>query len=453
MRGHMNSLTLFLLVCLTCLVSTGNAVSQEPQAPPATTVLVEKSEVRELNLVRKYTGAIEAINEVPAVARVSGKIMEVCFEEGSEKEVQAGDPLFKIEDTVYVANVESARANVESCIANIASAEANIQVCEAQLKQAQAQCTNAKRTFDREKKLFDDGRAVSEQDFQAAECALLSAQAAVQAAEAQLGVTQSALSAAKAAKLAADAQLTLAEENLSYTDVRAEITGRVGRLPYARGTYVTPASQPLITVVQYDPIYIKMIMSEKDFVSLFGNTENLKETTTVSIQLSDGSIYSDAEGKPVLGKIAVVDNKVKSAVDSITIWVEFPNAEYKLNPGGIVRVNLTKLYTPGVSVKHSAIQHTQMGSAVYVVNADGTWEPRPVGLGVSNETFQAITSGLKAGEVVVTGGANKVRPGARLKPVYESELVKPGQPAAGAAPAAGAKSAAAPTKQAKGTQK
>ena len=436
MRGHLRYFTLFLLISASCLIFMENAYSQknktEKTEPKLIPVLAEKTKTRELNLVRKYTGAVEAINEVPAVTRVSGKIMEVYFEEGSEKEVQAGDKLFKIEDTVYLANVESAKANVGSCTANIASAEANIRVCEAQLKLAQAQSMNAQRTFDREKKLYKEGQAVSEQDYQTAECSLLSAQANVQAAEAQLGVTRSALAAAQAAKLAAEAQLTLAMENLGYTDITAEITGRVGRLPYAKGTYVTPSSQPLITVVQYDPIYVKLTMSEKDFVSLFGNTEKLKETSSVSIQLTDGSLYADAQGNPVLGKIAVVDNKVKSAVDSITIWVEFPNAEYKLNPGGIVRVNLTKLYPPSISVKHTAIQHTMMGTAAYVVKPDGSWEPRPIELGVSNETYQAVI-GLKEGETVVTGGANKVRPGALLKPVFEEANTGASQPAAGAA--------------------
>lgn len=363
---------LFFSVMLGLVLSmpaAGRAQEKDGEAPkmPPIVVLVEKVFSRPPVIDKKYVGVIEAIDSVTSVSRVSGDIMDVTFGEGDL--VKEGALLFKIEDVRYKAAVESAKARIEQVKARIQYAEAS---------------------YKRNLKLYKDITGVSEDEVES---------------------VASTLAGAKAELRALEAELILAEDDMKNTEIYSKITGRAGRLVHSKGNYITPATGALITVVQMDPIYVRFTMSEKDFLSMFGNVDELKRTASVVLQLADGTFYKNGGDGPMKGEIRFIDNAVKTALSSIAIWVSFANPTERLNPGGIARVHLTKTgETEYPMVKASAVLFTQEGPQVYVLGEHNIPQMRKVTLGPTDVggVYRTVTSGLKDGETVVIDGTHKI---------------------------------------------
>ena len=335
-----------------------------PEMPPAK-VLVENVFSRPEKIDKKYVGTLEAINTVTSTTRVSGDILKVTFQEGDL--MKAGDLLFEIDDTRYVAAVESA---------------------EGRIAQIKARLKYLKASYERNKGLYDEITGVSKDEIENIESLLTGSEADLRVAE---------------------AALVLAEDDLKHTKIYSQITGRAGRLVYSRGNYVTPASGALITVVQMDPIYVRFSMSERDFISMFGNVETLQKEASVELQLADGTLYKDGGEEPMRGKIEFIDNSVRTSTDSIQIWASFKNPTEKLNAGGIARIHLSKTGTVEYpAVKSSAIMFTASGPTVYVIGPENTPQPRPVTLGTSDGVYRTVLTGLQDGETVITDGTHKV---------------------------------------------
>lgn len=387
---------------------------------------------------KKYVGNVEAINQVDSVARVSGTLsIAPGFDEGSH--VKKGQLLFEIDPVPYQAKVDAAKAAIEQTKARIEYAQSN---------------------YNRLNDLYERN-AGSKDDKE-------SAFANLKSLEAEL--------------LSANAQLVLAEEDLKYTKIFAELDGRAGRRAYSAGSYVSPQSSALVRVVQTDPIYVRFTMSERDYISMFGNADALKATSSISLTLPNDETY------PESGEISFVDNTVKSTTDTIKIWAKFPNPNETLSPGGVVTVNLTKKDTENAaSVEPSAILFDNAGPFVYVlvdsisdedlykeIGADARYKKaieavengekskeefmaefkaehfqqidpktkkvvadffvdnkvdskylmtlrRNVTLGPSTSSATSIYSGIKAGDIVMMDGVNKARPFDLVRPFYRGE--------------------------------
>ncbi|MDO4576255.1 MAG: efflux RND transporter periplasmic adaptor subunit [Planctomycetia bacterium] len=400
-----------LTVVLSCLLLAGSVFQVFAQAPgkmPPMTVRVGKVVARNPVVAKKYVGAFEAIEKVDSIARVSGFITKVNFKEGDL--VKKGDLLFEIEQIRYQAAYDSKLASVAQATATIEQAEASIVEIEARIRYAQS-------TNKRNEDLFKSGAAVSQDEVENTQSQLKVLTAQLEAAKAQLEAAKAQLASAQAAEI-------LAKDDLGHTKIYAMITGRAGRLTYTLGNYVTPSSQPLITVVQMDPMYVRFSMSEKDFTSLFGNVQKLRESANLKIQLADGKIYDQP------GEIAFLDNTVKTSVDSIQIWAKFPNPDELLNAGGIVRVHLSKVSKETKpAVKVSAVMHDTGGAYVYVLGAGNKVERRSVTLGTSDGLIQTVFDGVDVGETVITDGTHKVVPGMVVQPVPEEDEAKDVAPA------------------------
>lgn len=267
---------------------------------------------------KKYVGNVEAIEQVDSVARVAGTLtVAPGFEEGSY--VKKGQLLFQIDPIPYQAKVDAAKAA-------IAETEARIEY--------------AKSNYNRLSDLFSKN-AGSKDDMESAYANLKSLEASL---------------------LSARAQLTLAEEDLKYTKIISEIDGRAGRRAYSTGNYVTLQSQPLVRVVQMDPIYVRFTMSERDYMSMFGNAGALKANSSIELLLPNDTTYTGR------GEISFVDNSVKSTTDTIKIWAKFENPNETLNPGGVVTVNLAKRDAQAApTVEPSAILFDGKENFVYIL--------------------------------------------------------------------------------------
>ncbi|USQ95108.1 efflux RND transporter periplasmic adaptor subunit [Caulobacter sp. RL271] len=340
------------------------------------------AQTQPVGLTTELAGRTSAYLVSEVRPQVGGVIKARLFQEGSI--VHAGQSLYQIDPATYQASVNSAAAA---------------------LAQAQAQATAAKLKADRYKGLVATG-AVSKQDNDDA-----------QAAAAQ---TAAAVAVQKAA-------LDSARINLNWTKVAAPITGRIGKSSVTPGALVT-ASQAtaLATVQDLSKIYVDLTQTSAELLKLQQQFASGKigrsGSAQVTLKLEDGSTYS------VPGRLEFSDISVDPGTGSVTLRAIFDNPNGTLLPGMYVRAVLSQgVASSGILIPQSAVQRDPKGAAmVTVINAKGAAEPRPVTLGQTQGDKWLVTSGLAAGDKVVTEGLLKLRPGAPIKPV----------PAGSAAPAA-----------------
>lgn len=348
-----------------------------PKEKPKVYVPVEKVITLSPVIEKKYVGTLESIEKVVSLARISGDILEVAFNEGDL--VEKDQLLFRIDDIRYQAAVKSAEAHIKQVKAKIRYAQSN----------------------------YERNRELSQQN-------------AVSKDEAESAL--SVLEAFQAELLQAEASLVLAQDDLAHTKILSMIKGRAGRTNYSLGNYITPSSGPLVTVVQFDPIYVRFSISERDFLNLFGTVEELKKTSSIQLKLPNDRIY------PEKGKVAFVNNEIKTHTDSVNIWATFDNPKEILRAGGIATVLLTKQngrLRP--AVKLSAVMFDKIGYFVYVMNPQKIIERRNVEVGPTDGVYQTIFSGIDLGDTVLVGGTHKVVPGAEVIPVYPKEQPGPGK--------------------------
>lgn len=408
-------------------------------APPAPMVEVAKVVSINEDYARKYPAQMVSVRDVALPARVSGKIEyiirkcnecgnvfnlgdTVCkkcgkgtIEKGITLEgqfVKKGDLLIKLEDTTYRAARDSAKAQTEQAQAQIKQAEAALKYAQDNYeREDNLRKVSAKKELDAAIRDRDHAIAVmaaAKGQLASAKAAKAQAKAAKSAANATKASAEASMSAAKAQFAAASAALIDAENNLSYTRILADFDGKIGKVAFSVGNYVTPNSGALAQLTQFDPIYVTFAISEQDYLTIYGSIENLQKDAVVRIRLSDAkrSIY------PEIAPVWIVDNKIDSRTGTIKIWARLNNKDLNLTPGGLVDALLSKRVGkefPAVPV--NAIQISRQGQFVWVLNeADNSVFQQPVTAGSTIGDLRVITSGLSAGQTVISAGAHKIIP-------------------------------------------
>ena len=335
-----------------CIAAIGFA-----QGRPAPVVGVENPvEVKE-GEPKSYVGVLKASERVSVTAQVAGKIWKQNFREGGR--VEKGQTLFEIEDTVYKANLATAKAN---------------------LKRLEAQLALAEKEVVRYKKALEK-KGVSENDYDRA----------VNARDVTLADIET-----------AKARIALAENDMVYTKVLSPISGTVGETKIRVGNNVSPQTGELVSIVQSDPIDIQFALSESDFYRSFDG-RTLRGNVRLEVRRADG--------EAVDRKISVdfVDNQVDHATDTIMVQLVADNADGMLVPGGYAKVLLTEKFEPAkIAVKVSAVMFEGEKRFVYVVGDDDVAERREIKTGVQIGDLQLVESGLSADERVVVTGIHKV---------------------------------------------
>lgn len=326
--------------------------------PPSVIVeLVKWLDVREQDT---YTGRIQAIDKVSIRARIDGFISSRGFEEGSE--VTKDQILFTLEKEPYVAALSLAEANLAS---------------------AQAALVLAQATYDRTKPLAERGT---------------SPMSALDDATAKL-------SQAKADVEAREADVVKAKLNLSYTEIRAPMNGRTGRATYSVGEYVSPSSDPLVTLVRQDPMYVAFPVPQRVLMAV--RQQGLtRESVVVKLKMPDGSFYDQ------VGAIKFAEVVGNAGTDTVTVRAEMPNPQRILVDQQLVGVAVvSKEPQKKLVVSQSAIMLSAQGASVLVVTPDNKVESRKVEVGEQRGAEIVVLSGLAEGERVIVSGHQKVRPG------------------------------------------
>ena len=352
------------------LAGCGGEEAATPPPPPSVTVTpVEKATIADST---EYIGRTESVSLVDLRARVIGFLTQRNFEEGSD--VKEGDLLYVIEQGPYQAAVDAAEGAV-------AEAEAVLQNAEKYLKRIDA---------------VRGSGAASKADIEAAERTAL--------------VTGAILNQRRA-------QLTQARLNLAYTEIRAPISGRIGRTAVHVGNLVGPESGVLATIVKLDPMWVSFPISERDYLELQEKAAAGQEGGRVpvhavpTIRLVDGSTY------PHEGKLDFQDNRMDRATGTLMVRATFPNPQLLLRPGQFVTVIQTEgQSTENLVIPQAAVQRDQVGPFVLLVNQEKKAEVRRIKLGEEFGTKWIVSTGLGEGELVISDGIQKVTPGSPVNP-------------------------------------
>lgn len=387
-RAPFLALVLALTVAA-CDKPQANADAAAKAPPPEISFITVKEE--SIPLVRELPGRVTSRSVAEVRARVSGLVIKRAFEQGSK--VTQGDLLYRIDPAPY--KVELARA-------------------EATRDRAEASLVLAKQQAERLKTLLDRHIA-SQAQYDAAIAAQKQAEAEVAGARA----------ARDGARL-----------NLDYTDVRAPISGRIGRALLTEGTLLDSAnSGVLATIQQIDPIYVDITQSvgelnklRRDLAS--GELSHLDDAgANVELIMDDGSVYGHS------GRLLFSDITADPSTGQVTLRVLMPNPQGELFPGMYVRARLAQgVDSDAIAVPQQAVHRSNDGRAeVWVVTTDNKVALQPVEVGQVVRGSWLINSGLKPGERVVVEGFQKISAGETVKPVAMPEA---GKQASLSAPAA-----------------
>jgi multidrug efflux system membrane fusion protein len=357
--------TLFIPAVVAALMLTnGCARRRPPQASLPVPVLTAQAVAKTMpvRIDPPPVGHVMSISTVTLHSQIQGMISEVHLQEGQE--VKKGDLLFTIDPRPAQAALDQAKANLQRDTA--------------QLKNSQIQ-------FDREQKLFDQ-KLVSQDEYD----------------------TSKAGFDALAGTVAADrAALTNALLNLDYCQIRAPIDGRTGSLMVHAGNVIKAPDDTLLTINQIHPIYVAFSVPEQYLPAI--KRERLAKTLKASVT------FQNMDVPPPQGELTFVDNAVDMTTGTIQLKAAFPNDDRALWPGQFVQVELTlSELTNAIVVPSQAVQTGQNGQFIYVVKPDQTVEERTITTSITYQDGTVVTTGLSAGETVVTDGQLRLTPGVKV---------------------------------------
>ena len=364
------------------LQSTPAVANPAPAAPQAIPVPVAAVAESQVNAWDEFSGRLEAVQRVDIRSRVAGAVQSVHFREGAL--VKQGDLLITIDPAPYAADVERS---------------------EAQLAAAQARVSHTTSEHERAKRLWDE-QAIAQRELDERVNALREAQANLRAAQAALQSTRL---------------------SLGYTQVRAPVSGRVGKLEVTEGNLVAagPGAQVLTTLVSISPIYASFDADEGVITRALKGSQGKDGTRVLdSIPVQMGT--SASTDTPFKGRLQLVDNQVDAKSGTVRARAVFDNKDGSLMPGQFARLRMGQAQAQtALLVNERAVGTDQDKKYVLVVGADNTVAYREVTLGASINGLRVVSKGLTAGERLVVNGLQRVRPGALVAPETVPMEAKP----------------------------
>lgn len=339
---------------------------------PPTQVTVVTVAPQTIPVSFRYQGVAQSSKHIVVRAQVAGVVIARPFVEGTD--VAKGTLLYQIDTTQYAAALRSAIGNLGDAKAKLANAETNLS---------------------RVRPLLAE-RAVAQSTLDSAEEIHRQAQADVESYQGAVD-----------------------QARKSYNDcfVRAEVDGRVGIAYLVLGSRVKGVDDSLTTLDQIDPLYVQFNPSYQDVLAWRREIAGKRLTfpsgkLKVRVYLEDGSVVEQP------GTLNFADISIQSQTGTETLRATFPNAGHVLLPGQFVKVELLDLKRDGaLLVPQRAILQGLTGAYVYIVGDSNKVGIRPVQASAWSGPQWIVDGGLKAGDVVIVDGTQKIFPGATVKPV------------------------------------
>lgn len=359
--------TCFLILLFGC--SQQQSTAPVAQAPSAEVITISTAPA---TTGHDYTASLQGKVDVEIRPQVDGFLEKVLVDEGAY--VNAGQPLFKINDQPFREQLNNASASLQA---------------------AEAAITNAQLDIDKLTPLVEN-KVVSDYQLKAAKAAYKMATA----------------NAAQAKAVVASAKI-----KLGYTLVKAPVSGFIGRLPKKQGSLVSPTDpEPLTELSDVHEVYAYFALGETDFTNFKsqyqGNTLNakLKNLPPVSLILPGDTIY------PYKGKIDMVDGKFDKNTGAITLRAVFPNAQSLLRSGNTGKIRLQQRHNNAILVPQSATVEVQDKIFVYAVGDSNKVSKQPVNVIGKSGTDYIVKEGVKPGDKIVFSGLDHLTDGIVIQP-------------------------------------
>ncbi|EGI77242.1 efflux RND transporter periplasmic adaptor subunit [Hylemonella gracilis] len=348
------------------------AANGAPPPMPVSVALVTESDVSAWD---EFSGRLEAIDRVDIRPRVAGVIQAMHFREGAL--VNQGDLLISIDPAPYEAEVARAAAQVAA---------------------AQARVTNATSEHARARLLWDE-RAIAQREYDDRLNTLREAEANLKAAQAQLQVAQL---------------------NLDYTQVRAPVAGRIGKLEVTVGNLVAAgAGAPVLTtLVSVHPIYASFDADEQVVARALKSVNGGVNGERQALERVPVRMGTSSSGDtPYTGRLQLIDNQVNTSSGTVRVRAVFDNKDGQLMHGQFARIHMGQAQASrALLVSERAIGTDQNKKYVLVLGEGNRTAYREITLGASVDGLRLVLSGLRAGERIVVNGLQRVRPGDVVQP-------------------------------------
>ncbi len=317
----------------------------------------------------RYPATLKGKLDVEIRPQVSGQIVRLAVDEGAR--VRRGQTLFVIDQVQFQEQVNAARAAVRVAETSVATAQLTV----------------------------DNNRLLADKNVIGAY--------AMQTSENALATAQAQLAQAKA-------QLVSAQKNLSFTNISSPTDGIVGSIPFRVGSLVSPSmAQPLTTVSDISEMYAYISLTERQLLALSHDGASVNDAIgkmpPVSLELLDGSLY------PEKGTVSTISGVINPTTGSVDVRVLFPNPARTLLSGSSGTVIIPTVIANGILIPQSAVYQIQERSFVYTVDASNVAHSVEVTITDANDGKNyVVSSGLKAGDVIVTDGLITLKDGATI---------------------------------------
>jgi multidrug efflux system membrane fusion protein len=330
-------------------------------------------------------GTVTPLATVIVRTQITGTLQRIFFTEGQF--VHQGDALAQIDPRPYEAALQQMEGNLKRDQALLADARLDLKRYEGLVKEDSI----AQQQLDTQRALVDQYAGTIQAD---------------------------------------EGQVKTAQVNLVYTHIIAPVTGRVGLRQVDQGNYVTPGdANGIVLINQLQPITVIFSIPEDNVSAVMKRVQ------------SGAALPVEAFDKPNVtkiadGKLLTVDNSIDITTGTIKLRALFENTDSALYPNQFVNIQLlqdvltNQIIMPNAAVRRGA-PNGVASTFVYIVNADSSVSVRPVTLGVIDGEKIAVTAGLKAGEVVVTEGGDRLRDGAQVQLPSSAPVPAAAAPAAG----------------------
>jgi membrane fusion protein, multidrug efflux system len=401
---HWKALLIVLAVVLLMIAFTLYLRQKQPLAAPPrgrngqngpVAVSVSTAVSGDIQVKIPALGTVTPLATVTVRTQITGTLQKILFTEGQV--VHQGDSLAQIDARPYEAALQQMEGNLKRDQALLANARLDLKRYEALVKEDSIQ----QQTLDTQRALVDQ----------------------------YVGTIQ-----------ADEGQVKTAQVNLVYTHIISPVTGRVGLRQVDQGNYVTPGdANGIVLINQLQPITVIFSVPEDNVSAVMKRVSAGAALTVEAFDRTNATKIAD-------GKLLTVDNSIDITTGTFKLRAQFDNTDSSLFPNQFVNIQLlqdvlkNQIIMPNAAVRRGAPNGVAT-TFVYIVNADATVSVRPVTLGVVDGEKVAVTAGLKAGEVVVTEGGDRLRDGAQVQlpsnaPAPAAGVQPPGKPGAAATPGA-----------------
>jgi len=368
---------LFITIAL-FLASCSSEPAPVAVAPPPTLPVTTVSETSQQTFI-DYPAAIQGASDLEIRPQIAGTIDRVLVNEGQL--VSKGQLLFRISELPFRAQLNNAKAALSA---------------------AKAAVLNAQLEIDKLSPLVQ-AKVVSAFQLQTAKTTHQIALANVEQA---------------------NAAVNSAQINLNYTQIKAPISGYIGRLPKKQGSLVSPTDMDALTQLSdVHEVRVYFSLAETDFINFNTNyqgnsvADRIKHLPSVSLVLADQTVY------PIQGKIDMIDGQFDKNTGAITLRASFANAKGLLRSGNTGKIRMGLTHEHAILVPQSATVEMQDKIFVFAVGKDNKVNKTVIAIDGKAGTNYLIKAGLKSGDQIVLTGLDRLQDGQLIQPDAKAEKV------------------------------